>query len=99
MAAIKPGQQQEVAKSYGIPMTVHVVYAIAMIYLSFRLPVVTLGLLGLLLIISSCVRWGLIAGATSSTYASVLLLFSYNLHGGIAANRPKNWLQAQTVRC
>lgn len=63
-----------------------VLYALGMLVASFRLPVVTIGLFGLVLIIFSCTRWGMSGGMISFTYTTGLLLFAYFQYGGILPN-------------
>ncbi len=61
-------------------------YALGVLFATFRLPVVTIGLMGLVIIIVACIRWGLSGGAIAFTYSSALIVFTYFQHGGILHN-------------
>ncbi len=63
-----------------------VLYALIILLASFRLPVVSVGLMGLLLIIFTSNRWGLFGGMIPFFYSSALIVFAYFQYGGILPN-------------
>ncbi len=61
-------------------------FAIFLFLTPFLIEIVFIGLLGLLFIIGSCIKWGLYGGTLASLWASGVVVMFYVLHGGSLIN-------------